>query len=149
MADESVAQLLEYLAVLGRRNSLRDPVASMVADIGLGSAQIHAVMWLREDGPLTMGVLAQRCSVTDKTITGIVDRLERDQYVIRERDEKDRRVVRVVLLEKGRSLAEELYESVRQHMEQFLEMLSSKDRRDLFRILRNIIARLDASPPSE
>src|SRR5688500_5634804 len=105
MADESVEEFLNCLAAIGRRNSLRDPVASMTADMGLGPAQIHALMWLREDGPLTMGVLAQRCGVTDKTITGVVDRLERDGYVGRERDLEDRRVVRVALVKKGKGVA--------------------------------------------
>ena len=76
----------ERLIVLARRRSLRDPVAASCDALGLTAPQIHALLWLGHDGPLTMGELARRISVTEKTVTGIVDRLERDGFLHRERD---------------------------------------------------------------
>lgn len=142
--EDEVRRFLELLTVIGRRNSLRDPLASIAGEANLGAAQMHALMWLHRDAPLTMGALAQRLGVTDKTITGIVDRLERDGYVVRERSTGDRRVIQVVLAEPGRSLAQEIEKSVTHNMTQFLGLLDAQDRSDLFRILEHLVQKVEA-----
>lgn len=141
--EEDVARFKELLTAIGRRNSLRDPLGAVVEDSGIGAAQMHAVMWLFRDAPLTMGAIAQRLGVTDKTITGIVDRLERDGYVLRERNTGDRRVVQVVLAEKGRILAEQIDKSITEKMGLFLALLDQKDRSDLFRIIEHLVQKVD------
>ena len=45
--------------------------------------------------------------VTVSNLTGIVDRLEEKKLVTRKRDENDRRVVHVVLTDKGRQGVQE------------------------------------------
>ena len=42
------------------------------------------------------------------TVTDLLDRMERNQLVIRMKDEKDRRIVRIHVLEKGHRLIEEV-----------------------------------------
>ena len=93
--DDAARRMLELLVAVGRRNSLRDPLAQLTETLELTPPQLHGVMWLGQDGPLPMGELARRVGVTEKTITGIVDRLEREGYAQRERDPGDRRVVHV------------------------------------------------------
>jgi DNA-binding MarR family transcriptional regulator len=53
---------------------------------------------LDSDGPLSPSALARRAGLHPATMTGILDRLERGGWVVRERDPSDRRavVVRVV-----------------------------------------------------
>ncbi len=143
-----VSRLLEVLTAIGRRNSLRDPMAMLVEKAGLSPAQIHALSWLRLDAPLTMGALAQRIGVTEKTITGVVDRLERAGYAQRERSATDRRVVPVVLTRQGQKLAGQIQVEVERKLGTFLHHLDHEDRAALFRILENIAARLDAAAPS-
>ena len=52
------------LIALARRRSLRDPVAASCEELGLTAPQVHALLWLGHDGPLTMGELARRVAVT-------------------------------------------------------------------------------------
>jgi DNA-binding MarR family transcriptional regulator len=142
---EHVNEFLELLATMGRKNSLRDPFALLIAESDLGPAQVHALLWLLRDGPLGMGELAQRTGVNQKTITGVVDRLEREGYAKRQRPAEDRRVVRVVLAPKGQKLAEKLAASLFQNVKSLLELLDDRDRTDLFRIISNIAATLSAA----
>src|SRR5215212_5612336 len=88
--DADVRRLRELVIAVSRNASLRDPIAGMCEEAQLTPPQIHAVMWLGLDGPLTMGELAKRVGVTEKTITGLVDRLEAAGYLARERDREDR-----------------------------------------------------------
>jgi len=46
-------------------------------------------------GPLSPSALARQAGVHPATMTGILDRLERGKWVVRERDPADRRAVRV------------------------------------------------------
>lgn len=47
--------------------------------------------------PKTIGELSKALDLSNSTVSGIIDRLERNNIVVRDRDEKDRRVVRVSL----------------------------------------------------
>ncbi|MHB8878198.1 MAG: MarR family transcriptional regulator, partial [Myxococcaceae bacterium] len=68
----------QLLMALGRRAPLRDPIASTCEEFNITPAQIHAVMWLGIDGSMAMGELAKLLRTTEKTVTGLVDRLERE-----------------------------------------------------------------------
>ncbi len=71
-------------------------------------SQFNALVVFKEKGSQTPGELSRRLSCTPCNVTGIVDRLEQGGLVTRERSEKDRRVVNVMLTEKGRALAFDL-----------------------------------------
>jgi len=73
------------------------------AALGLTTAQLRVMFFLRQSPGVTAGELATRLSVTPPTISGIVDRLVKLDFVRREDDESDRRLVRNVLTEKGES----------------------------------------------
>ncbi len=141
----------DRLIVLARRRSLRDPVAASCEALGLTAPQIHALLWLGHDGPLTMGELARRISVTEKTVTGIVDRLERDGFLHRERDAADRRVVRARATGRGASVSRDIEEGVTGKLAALLALLDAADRRALVGILERLTERLDepldARPP--
>ncbi|MCX5495631.1 MarR family transcriptional regulator [Kaistia dalseonensis] len=57
----------------------------------------------REKDGLRLGELSRRTMVTNGNITGLVERLEQDGYVLRERLEDDRRVTVARLTDKGRT----------------------------------------------
>ena len=61
---------------------------------GLTQAGMVTLMTLAEHGELRAPAVAETCFVRPATLTGIVDTLERDGLVERQRDEADRRSVR-------------------------------------------------------
>ena len=142
---ESEAQRLHGLMVsLSRRHSLRDPIAANCEHVHLTHPQIHALLHLGHDGGLTMGELARRIGVTEKTVTGVVDRLERESYVQRERHPTDRRVVRVCLTPKGQQTHTSIDEAIHRHIKELLGVLDPTDRQNLFNILEKPQTRLGA-----
>jgi DNA-binding MarR family transcriptional regulator len=144
------ADVLEgRILALARLRPLRDPVAATCEHLALTPPQIHALLWLGEDGPLTMGELARRVAVTEKTVTGIVDRLERDGHLARERDPSDRRVVRTRLTAQGEDAYRRIDGEIHASVQRLLALLDPSDRRALLRIVDRIIERLgvvDAAP---
>ncbi|MFY0542662.1 MarR family winged helix-turn-helix transcriptional regulator [Brevibacillus sp. H7] len=59
-------------------------------------------------GPKTIGEISQLVDLSYSTVSGIVDRLERNGLVIRNRDDQDRRIVRVSLADSLQSLEEKI-----------------------------------------
>ncbi|MFU8870689.1 MarR family winged helix-turn-helix transcriptional regulator [Micromonospora sp. SL4-19] len=72
---------------------------------GLTSAGMRVLLILLRAGDSTHREMAERCFVRPATLTGIVDTLERDGFVARQRDPSDRRSVQLTLTDKGREHA--------------------------------------------
>ncbi len=140
--DAAAHALHDGLLALARRRPFRDPLATSCDALGLGPAQIHALLWVSHEGPLTMGALARRVAVTEKTGTGIVDRLERDGLLQRARDAADRRVVHVRLTARGAAAARRIEEVVHGSLSRLVAVLDPADREALLRILHKLVERL-------
>ena len=86
------------------------------------------------------------------TVTGIIDRMEREGLVTRERSKEDRRVVYIKLTAKGRELAQGIPVEPMEIFRNALESLSAQEMKDLMRIMTKVakrvrqIVRRDVSP---
>lgn len=58
---------------------------------GLTPVQLMILQVLEDQGPLTASALSGRVSLTAATLSGVLDRLEEQGLLSRERDEQDRR----------------------------------------------------------
>src|SRR5205085_7639254 len=63
------------------------------AHVGLNDVALDCLDLVARHGPLSPSALAQRAALHPATLTGILDRLERGGWVVRERDPSDRRAV--------------------------------------------------------
>lgn len=69
---------------------------------GLTSSQLILLKVVRDQSLATIGELATSISLSQATLTNILDRLESNGLVIRERSDEDKRKIRVRLTEAGR-----------------------------------------------
>jgi DNA-binding MarR family transcriptional regulator len=88
----------------------------------------------REDGQ-TLAALSRRMLVTAGNLTGLVDRAERDGFVQRRADPRDRRLSRVFLTRKGRELITSVLPGHAEHVGELLSALEPGERRELRRLL--------------
>ncbi|MFZ5468292.1 MAG: MarR family winged helix-turn-helix transcriptional regulator [Myxococcota bacterium] len=139
-------ELHELLKSMGRRRSLRDPLLGAIEKTGFTPAQVHVLAWLGSDGPLPMSELARRLGITEKTMTGVVDRLERKKHVTRERDTQDRRVVRVRLTAQGLKVARVTERHLLAALERLMSLLAAPERADFLRVMHKLLERLAANP---
>ena len=79
----------------------------LASTYGLTTPQLVCLRAVHELGEVSPGALARSVSLSQATVTGIVDRLAARQLLTRERKAKDRRVVTVALTDAGRSLVEQ------------------------------------------
>jgi len=106
---------------------LRLEFESRLAPLGIHAGQDRLLQELwREDG-ITQRRLIERLSVEPPTVTGIVQRLEREGLLTREPDADNRRVQRVYLTEAGRKLEEPVRRVWREVEDGFVGDLSAAD----------------------
>ena len=80
-------------------------VSACIAEYGLTTPQFGVLEALYHLGPLSLRDLATKLLVTGGNVTYVMDRLEEQGLVTRERSTDDRRVVRAQLTVEGRRLA--------------------------------------------
>jgi DNA-binding MarR family transcriptional regulator len=101
---------------------------AQVADqLGLGVSDMQFMTYLQLEGPLSPGRLAELSGLKSGTVTGVVDRLEAAGYVHRERDESDRRKVRVVLDDNKLNAAESPYQEKADDLERVLNTFTDDE----------------------
>ncbi len=93
--------------------------------------QFIALQWLFERGDMTIGDLSNRIYLACSTTTDLVDRMEKNKLVIRVKDPKDRRVVRIHLLPEGERIIEEVIYKRRGYLEGVLSDFSEEEIKDL------------------
>jgi DNA-binding MarR family transcriptional regulator len=93
---EGLRELGVQLAQLNRRVSGR---------LGLRDADMDCLDLISRLGPIGAGPLAKVAGLHPATLTGILDRLERAGWIVRERDAEDRRAIRIrALPERGKEV---------------------------------------------
>ena len=112
--------------------------------VGVSKPEIFLIHALGEAGRLNMTELARRMSVALSTVTGIVDRLIARGCVIRDRTEKDRRVVFVELTEKGREMFQQDRRAQQKVAMEVLSNLSEAEQEELVSLVGKLSRKLDS-----
>ncbi len=138
----------EFLSLFTRASKLMRGAADEAMSrhgVRVGQNLVLEVLW-DTDG-LTPGELAERLHVSTPTVVKSATRMEATGLVSRRRDEVDRRLVRLHLTDRGRSV-QTAVEAARDELERrATTTLTDAERRHLINALRKIIAQMaDATP---
>ncbi|XYI00604.1 MarR family winged helix-turn-helix transcriptional regulator [Sorangium sp. So ce1128] len=138
---DAIVEMIIYLYTESRRLT-----KGMASGFGLTGPQLTILKLLESFQDLSLSTLSERIRAQNSTVTGIVDRMEREGLVRRERSRADRRVVHIRLSDKGARLAREIQVEPMEIFRSALLSLSSTDLRDLLRILtklqRQVVSRV-------
>jgi len=91
--------------------------------------------WHDREGGLGICELSEHIGLANSTTSGIVDRLERDGWVVREKSDVDHRKVKVRLREKGREFFKRIPQEVEEFWRTTIGRLSTRDRTELLKSL--------------
>ena len=109
-----------------------------LAAVDLTPPQFYVLATIGYAGGLPFGEIGAKMMVTVSNLTGIVDRLEEKKLVVRQRDAHDRRVVHVVLTEKGAKIYKSTIPLFDKSVEKIFAGLSKSDQKDLAALLRRL-----------
>jgi MarR family 2-MHQ and catechol resistance regulon transcriptional repressor len=113
-------------------------VACKVAEYDLTAPQFGVLEALYHLGPLSLGELAEKLLVTGGNVTYVMDRLEAQGMVARERSGDDRRVVRAHLTTKGRATIQGVFPGHVGFVRDLVKDLDPKDQDTLRALLKKL-----------
>ncbi len=103
-------------------------------------AYLGVLMSLWSEDSLKVVELGRRAGLEPSTMTGLLDRMERDGLVVRAADPKDRRAHRIKLTKAAQGLQNRVLESVDETLAAVLEGVSERDAATLKKTLRKVLA---------
>lgn len=130
---DSIVETIIYLYTESRRLT-----KGLASQFGLTGPQLTVVKLLETFENLSLSSLSERIRAQNSTVTGIIDRMEREGLVRRDRSTTDRRVVHISLSEKGQKLAKQIQVEPMEIFRGALQSLSQADLRDLLRIMNKL-----------
>ena len=110
---------------------IRKKGREILSDFNITVPQFSALQILINQGTMTIGELSQEMALACSTITDLIDRMEKSELVVRAKDEKDKRVVRVEVLAKGQTILDAVLEKRIAFLDSKLTNLSYEEKDNL------------------
>jgi len=103
-----------------------------------GHSHMHALSLIAKRGSCTMRELAAELMVSKQQLTRLVDRMVEAGQVVRKPDENDRRLVRIELSDKGRSMFKEMGAGLKNNFREKLSKIPDSELDELEEMLPRI-----------
>jgi len=137
-SEEQATALRLWISLARCYATFARAVATRVADYGLTTPQFGVLEALHHLGPLTLGDLADKLLVTGGNITYVMDRLEAQGLVARERCGEDRRVIRARLTPEGEERIASVFPDHVELIEELAGALEPPERETLRELLKKL-----------
>ena len=131
----------EALLSLVRTSSLMQKLSDrFFSQFGLTDVQFNILMILKEHGSegLSQQELSEHLIVTKSNVVGLIDRLERTDYVKRVSHPSDRRFNQIVLTPKGQKLEGKVENSYFKEVDKMMNVLSPSEKRSVVKAMESI-----------
>lgn len=136
---DSILEAILYLYTESRRLT-----KELARQVDLTGPQLTVLKMLEGLGDLSLSELSERIRAQNSTVTGIIDRMERESLVVRTRSTEDRRVVKIKLTDKGSKIARAIAVEPMEIFRGALDGLSAGETRELLKILTKIARRVQS-----
>ena len=120
-----------FVAILKTADTLAGQAEQLMKASGLTGAQYNVLRILRGAGPegLPCNGISERMISRDPDMTRMLDRMESRQWITRERQTEDRRVVKARITDEGLKLLKKMDAPVRElHKQQFAHMSPARQK---------------------
>jgi DNA-binding MarR family transcriptional regulator len=128
-AIDSITQHIFQVMPLIRKRLLHMDVIQ--SEHGIPLSHVQVLSMLRDAGALSVSEISGRLGIAKPNITPLVDRLVEARLVDRVRDDNDRRVVNVVILDAGREKLRAIHQTVGEQVQEWAQSVSAADFREL------------------
>jgi DNA-binding MarR family transcriptional regulator len=140
--DGAISEVMQSLRRIFK--GIQDYSHEVSSKFGITGPQLWALKTISQNGSLSLRDLSERMYLHPSTITGVVDRLEKKGYVIRKRDQVDRRVIYVGLTTEGRKLVRKAPNPAQGKMIYGLKHLKGRDLNLIYHSVRKLVEIMEA-----
>lgn len=136
LALKETEQAVHALVVFRRaERTIRKHEGDVVRAHGLTPMQFGVLDVLLAKGPLSVGDIMASMLATSGNMTVVIRNMERDGYIRREEDAKDKRRFLISLTDKGEEKIRAVLPDHVRHIDDIFRVLSDQDKEELIRIL--------------
>lgn len=139
---DKIEEVLITLRRLIRATDLHSK--QLVKTAGLTAPQLLLLQAIREKGQVTIGALAKEISLSQATVTTILDRLEKRGLVYRERSSEDKRKVHAYLTDKGMEIIRDAPTPLQEHFVRQFRDLRDWEQSMIISSLQRVALMMDA-----
>lgn len=108
------------------------------------SPQLLCLLGIAEEKFITQSQLAQKVYLSPSTVVGILDRLEKRNLIVRERDKNDRRVVHLSTTKIGKKVVKNAPSPLQENLATALAKLSELEQSTIVLSLKRIVDLMEA-----
>ena len=115
------------IALQSTIHKMQPKVTESMNSHGVTATQFFVLMYLRKKESCKISEIAEMMGVKPSAVSFMIDRLEHNDFVYREHDKKDRRVVNIMLTKEGIKKLESVIKDRKEIFESFLFNLSDEE----------------------
>lgn len=138
-SNESIEKSLRKLSV-----QLRLYGREILKEYKLSKIQFIALQWVNDSSGITIGQVAKNLDLAYSTTTDIIDRLEKNGFVRRERSKTDKRLVQVKIEPTGLELIERVIEKRIEFIEEITQDLDLNEKELLTKLLEKMMKKSES-----
>jgi len=127
-----------YVKFVRAYDTVDSRLRSALREEGLTVSQLGVLEALMHIGPMVQSELAEKLLTSPSNLTTVLDNLERDGMVRRQRSTEDRRQVEVSLTSDGRELIEDVFPSHAGRITRLFGALDPEEQEELGRLCRKL-----------
>ena len=135
---ETVRALNAFVNLMRASDTVAAHMASQIEQSGLTMGQFGVLEALLHLGPMCQHTLGEKLLRSGGNVTLVVDNLEKHGWVRRERQEDDRRLVKIHLTPEGKHLISRVFPGHAEAVTREMSRLSGKEQESLRRICRKL-----------
>lgn len=140
MEDKVDCEIRELFDKISSR--MRRDYSESLRELNLHVGQDNLLYRLWSGDGVTQMQLRDHLNCEPPTITNMVKSLEQNGFIYRKRDEKDARVMRIILTEAGKNLEKPIKIIWKQQQEKLLDSISPEERMLLRRLMKQMESNL-------
>jgi DNA-binding MarR family transcriptional regulator len=114
-------------------------------ELGIHPGQIPVLVLLHKNEGLSLREIADQLHVKPPTVTVMVQRLEKSGMVYKQPDEKDQRINRIYLTQKGKNLKEDMRIVMDDNRQKLIRGFSQQEQDQMKDYLRRMVENLASS----
>jgi len=140
--DVAISEIMQSLRRIFK--AIQDYSHEVSDKFGITGPQLWALKTISQNEKLCLGELSKWMYLHPSTITGVVDRLEKKGYMLRDRGQEDRRVVKVQLTAKGKRLVKKAPNPVQGKMIYGLRKLNRGELNSIYHSVQKLVEIMEA-----
>jgi len=116
----------------------------LIKRVGLTGPQLVILQEISRSGRITVGDIAQAVSLSQATVTGILERMEKRGLLVRQRSDRDKRRIMVSITEIGKKILDDAPPLMQEAFVEQFSSLQEWEQTMILSALQRLVALMDA-----